>query len=309
MENFITEYLRLSQRAESPTSYLKWGAISCLSAVLRDNVWFAFPERLTKLYPNIYVLILGDTSVVRKSAPFDINERLLRGDKGVNNTKVMAGSATMQGVLKTLANTENGQPRGGSGLMLAKEAAGFFIQDPQTIGILTDLYDFHSLYDKHLASYEVPPIRNVCLSMFAGTNELMVQRLLDQTAKEGGFLGRCIVIQETKRRHKDSGFEEDKIYIKEDEWQPIVTFLKKLATISGPISFSKEARRKYNEWYHSFDMESFYTRTGYEGRLGSHILKLSIILSAAKPGFEEKVIQINELEEAISTCMNLLLVL
>ena len=74
---FYYRILRLSARAESPTSFLKWGAISCLSANLRDNVWFSFPERLTKLFPNTYILILGDTSVVRKSAPFDINERII----------------------------------------------------------------------------------------------------------------------------------------------------------------------------------------------------------------------------------------
>ena len=95
---------------------------------------------------------------------------------------------------------------------------------------------------------------------------------------------------------------------KEEEWQPIVTFLKQLATIKGPVTFTLDARRRYNQWYHSFDIEEFHTKTGYEGRLGTHILKLSMILSAAKMKFDQRTIGQEELEEAIELCTSLLIV-
>lgn len=309
IKDFIAEYLNITETAESPTSYLKWGAISCLSAVLRDNVWFYHPERMASVYPNLYVLILGETSAVRKSTPFGINENLLRGTKGVKNTKVIGGEATMQGVLKTLAMHETGDPPGGSGILIARELAGFFISDPMTIPMLTNLYEYAEVYDKHVASYQLPPIKGVCLSLFAGTNEPMMQALIDKKAKTGGFLGRCIVIAETQRRHKDSGFEEHGKYPKPEAWDPMYTFLRKLSQIKGPLQFSEEAKDEYNRWYHRFNNEDYNTQTGYEWRIHTHIQKLAVVLSAAKSTFFEentKIIGIDALHEAIELCMNLL---
>jgi len=303
--NFIAEYLRLTETAESPTSYLMWGAISCLSATLRDNVYFSMMGRYEKIYPNMYILVLGE-SAVRKGTPFLVNKRILRGENGVNNTKVMTGSATMQAVLRNLALTENGQPMGGSGIMIASEAGGFFINDPQTIPILTDIYEFHQLYDKHVISYDIPPIKNLCLSMFAGTNEVMFEKMLDRTAREGGLLGRCVVIKESKRRKKDSGFELDVKYPEEEEYQNLVKYLKKLGQIKGPLKLSKDARDRYHSWYHDTEIEEFKTKTGYEGRMGTHVLKLSTALSAATLAFESREIQLPEMDIAINTCMNLL---
>lgn len=309
INDFIAEYLRITATAETPTSFLKWGAISCLSAVLRDNVWFAHPERMARTYPNTYILILADTSTVRKNNPFAINENLLRGLKGAKNTKVIAGEATMQGVLKTLATHETGDPEGGSGIMIARELAGFFISDPMTIPMLTNLYEYSDHYDKHVASYNLPPIKGVCLSMFAGTNEPMMASLIDKKARTGGFLGRCIVIAEDKRRHKDSGFERHGNYPDADAWDPMYTYLRRISKIKGPLIFSEEARDLYNDWYHAFEMEEYKTQTGYEGRIHTHIQKLAIILSASHAEFFEqdtKIISVESLKESIELCMNLL---
>lgn len=305
MLHFIQEYLRLTERAESPTSYLWWGAISCISATLRDNVWFSFPERATRLYPNMYIFIIGDSAVTRKSTPFDINLSLLRGDNGVNNTKVMGGAATIQGVLKVLASTESGKPKGGSGYICAKEATGFFIDDPQTIPNLTNLYDFNPYFDKEIASYEIAPIKNVCLSIFAGTNEALMKRLLDQSAKEGGLLGRAIVLLESKRRQKSSGFEENLLKVTDEDWNKLRVFLKKLSTVQGPAILTPQARKRMDDWYQAYDFEEFHTKTGFEARLQAHVLKLATILSAAKEGFNLNI-ELSELDEAIQICSDLL---
>ena len=142
--------------------------------------------------------------------------------------------------------------------------------------------------------------------MFAGTNEIMFERMLDRTAKEGGLLGRCIVIKEAKRRRKDSGFELDVKYPEEEEFFELVKYLKKLSTIKGQLKLSPIARDRYHSWYHSLEIEEFKTKTGYEGRVGTHVLKLSTALSAATPDFESREIQLPAMDIAINTCMNLL---
>ena len=302
IQNFIEEYLRVTDELESPTSYLKWGAISCISAVLRNNVFFRFPNRMETVYPNLYILLLGETAKVRKSNPMNITRDLV---KNTNNTKVMAGAATMQGVLKELSNTETGKPVGGSGIMIAKELDAFFVKDPNTISVLTDLYDYQPEYRKLLISYEMAPIKDVCLSLFAGSNEVMMRNLFDQRATEGGLLGRFFVIKEEKKRKSNSGFEDDAKMMEDSEWDEARVFLKILSTVKGPITFTEEARRYYNEWYHSLEEKNYDTKTGFEYRIQTHAIKLATVLSACKVGFNRVVI-LAEIKEAIDECGKLM---
>lgn len=280
----IEHYLELTRDLESPTSFLEWGAISCISAILRDNVWFKFPSRLETIYPNTYILLLADSAVVRKSPPMNITTNLLRE---INNTKIMAGAASMQGVLRELANTEQGKPKGGSGIMIAKELDAFFVKDPSTIGLLTNLYDFHPIYDKQLSTQDTPPIKDLCLSLFAGSNEIMMRGLFDQTATEGGLLGRCMLISENQKRLSNSGFEDNAIIIKEEDWNPVKKMLREISLVKGGLTFEEPARKLYNDWYHSLHQKDLGTKTGYEGRIHTHALKLATIFAASKPDFRK----------------------
>lgn len=305
MINFIEEYLRLTEDLETPTSFLKWGAIACIGAALRDNFYFKFPARQEKIYPNTYILLLGDTSAVRKSNPLNITRKRL---VELGNTKVIAGAASMQGMLKELASTETGKPRGGSGLMLAKEMEAYFVKDPSTIGILTDLYDYHEIYEKILSTQEPIKIKNVCLSLFAGSNEVMMRNLITQQAIEGGLVGRTIIIEEKEKRKCNSGFEDDQILITDDDWKKCDKFLQRLKTFSNvELKFTEDARKYYNDWYRSLPdlVKRLNTKTGFEHRLHTHVLKISTILAASIETFKG-VIEQKFLEMAIYECGQLI---
>jgi len=305
MFNFIEEYLRLTEDLETPTSYLKWGAISCIGAALRDNFYFKFPARQEKIYPNTYILLLGDTSAVRKSNPLNVTRKLL---KKLDNTKVVAGAASMQGILKELGSTMNGKPKGGSGIMLAKELEAYFVKDPATIGILTDLYDFHEIYEKILSTQDTIIIRNVCLSLFGGSNEIMMRKLIDQSAVEGGLVGRMLIIEEVERRKNNSGFEDNQIIITDEHWEPCSKFLNRLKTFTNvELKFTENARKHYNEWYHSLPelQKRVKTGTGFEYRLHTHVLKVATILAASIENFVG-TIELEFLESAILECGKLI---
>lgn len=228
----------------------------------------------------------------------DITRNLLQR---LDNTKVMAGAASMQGILKELGMTRTGKPAGGSGIMIAKELSAFYVNDPSTIPILTDLYDYHPKYEKFLASQDIPPIKDVCLSLLAGSNEIMMRSLIDGVATEGGLLGRMIVISETRKRKSNSGFEDNQKIVTDDDWNPMHSFLLKLSRVKGPIIFAEQARKFYNDWYHSLEDKKWITKTGYEHRIHTHVIKLATILSAANSDWD-KIIELRELEEAIAKC-------
>ena len=306
MINFIEEYLRLTEDLESPTSYLEWGAISCIGAAMRDNFYFKFPARQELVYPNIFTLLLGDTSAVRKSNPMNITRKLLFK---VNITKVMAGAGSTQGVLKELGNTVTNGPKGASGIMIAKELEAYFVKDPSTIGTLTDLYDYHEHYEKILSTQEKLVLKEVCLSLFAGSNEIMMRQLINQTAIEGGLVGRMLIIDEKEKRKTNSGFEEDAIPVLDEHWEPLIKFLNRLKIFSKiPLIFTPEARKHYNSWYHDALpnlQKRINTKTGFEHRLHTHVLKVATILAASKEDFKDTV-DFAALTLAIDKCVRLL---
>ena len=85
---------------ESPTIFWKWSAISCLSAVLRDNVYLTLPIGL--IFPNQYVILLADSGGARKGAPCKFAFKLI---KGVGNTKYINGRTSIQAVVKEMGQT------------------------------------------------------------------------------------------------------------------------------------------------------------------------------------------------------------
>ena len=74
--NFVEKLLELTKIVESPTSYLEWAAYATIAAVLRHNVYYNFPARRTKIMPNLYVLIVGDSGSTRKSTPLKVSNFL-----------------------------------------------------------------------------------------------------------------------------------------------------------------------------------------------------------------------------------------
>lgn len=65
--SFIDLYLDAIGINEVPTVYHEWGAISLLAACLNDRVWFEkFPGK--KLYPNLYVTLVGASGSGKDSA-------------------------------------------------------------------------------------------------------------------------------------------------------------------------------------------------------------------------------------------------
>lgn len=254
-----------------------------------------------------------ESANTRKSNPLDINLALLRPVNGeVPITKIIAGDASMQGILKTLGGGGTNIPKGGSGYMVVKELKAGLILDEMSVSYLTNFYDFHEEYDKHIISYDLPKIKNLCFGMIGATNEVMAQQMMGVESKEGGLIGRTFIIHEFKRRLIDSGFEYHE-YPVEDDWKPMKEYLRKLQQIRNqPMFFTEDARKLYNAWYHEFKPEDCHTKTGYEGRMGDAVQKMSIILSASSPDFFDppegrfKLISENVLNSAIEECTSLI---
>lgn len=300
--SFVSNYLEHTKYYESPTSFWKWSAYATIAGVLRDNCYYKQGD--DSLYPNIYVLLLADSAVQRKDRPVRLCEGLLQR---INNTKVINGRSSIQGILDELAKGETDKKtgriiKGGSAMWIAPEMSAGIVNDPEAIKILTDIYSFREKYDSRLRTQANFSIKNVCFSFMAASNEELLRDVYDIKATMGGLLGRTFLIVPNEFRPGNSLFD---LQI-DDTKHRLVNQLEQIAKLSGSFEFTDDAKKAYNEWYIPFraSYKKKSDKSGISGRIHTSVLKLAMILAVSETN--ELVIRKSHIEEAIQECIDLM---
>src|SRR5438874_2133996 len=97
--NWLDELLAQHAEVETPKNFWYWSGLATISAILKDNVYLdRGGSKDYRLYPNIYVMLYAD-SALRKGPPVSLAKNLV---KKVNNTRVISGRSSIQGILKEL---------------------------------------------------------------------------------------------------------------------------------------------------------------------------------------------------------------
>ena len=303
--NFISSFLDYTADAESPTSFFVWSAVSALSAVMKDQVYWDVGHE--KVYPNIYVLLIAKSGVCRKNTPVQIVERLV---SSVGTVRVISGRSTVQAIVKDLGSivtTSAGVTiQGANALIKTPELSAFFHDDPETIKLLTDLYDAHETWTNSTVGGGKQTLNDVCLSMLAASNEILLKEVFTSAALYGGLLARTFVIMESKRRHKNSRTQINLNSLQIHQAQ-LKAHLHKLSSVKGPIRFTDTALAVYEDWYMSIDDDKYASKSGVEARLHTGVVKLAMCLAAAEERFfENRVIHSEHVEKSIEMAVKLL---
>jgi len=309
--NFIDDFMSYTANAESPSSYFRWAAYSCVSAVMRDN--FYVTQELKKIMPNMYVLLHGDSGQHRKGAPTGLATELIRQ---VGNTKVISGRSSIQAVMKCMAEPEQnratGKPiLGGSIFLCADELSSFFVNDPALIPMLTDIYDYKALADHRLVGSGTIWIKNRCVSLLMGSNEAMLREVYSNLAIHGGLLARTFFVKPDEARKPNSAFGKkryDGTELSQDISEAeLVTSLKAISEVErGEMFPTEKAWREYDLWYKSIRERVFKSpdKTGVLSRIHTGVIKLSMVLCLAES--LDREISLHHVQEAIDRCLDLL---
>jgi len=300
MFNFIEYFKKYYEQRESPDSFWEWAAIGCIAAVLRNNVFIRALD--DKVFPNVFIILLADSGLTRKAAPCRAASNLVRA---VGNTKFIAGRNSIQAVLKELAKEETDErgnmKSGASALLYSEELSSFLVSDPSAVSILTDLYDYHEDWPVsliHAGSYD---LKEVCVTLLCASNTRLFSEVYTDMATEGGLLGRTFIVKEERPRRRTSLLDLQYNHIPKE---PLIKHLKKLALKRGEVIVMEDAKEYYNQWYHKIPEEIFLDRVGYGSRLGTHVLKLAMILGAARQDFN-LTIKLEDIAKAIELCIGL----
>lgn len=280
-DDFVSLFLEYSKEYESPGSFWRWAAYSTVAATLRTNAHYS--QGLLKTFPNIYVVFLADSAEFRKSAPFRLLSKLL---SDVDNTKIISGHASIQGVLDVLSqdiasNGASGMPlKGGSSILIARELASFFVDDPKLLPMLTDIYDYDPLF-RYLLKGNLIQIKDLCVNFIGASNTEFFTDIYNTRATYGGLLRRTFIITPDERRKANSliNYEENK-----ELYGRLLAKLKEIAQLNGKFEMSLDAFKVYDEWYK--DTYKTYSeivdRTGFIQSIHISVLKISMILAASE---------------------------
>jgi len=242
---WLQELIQQHDELESPTSFWYWSALCAISAIVKDNVW-TLEAGAWHMYPNIYVLLYADSGV-GKGPPIALAHDLV---KRVNNTKIISGRSSIQGILGRLSRGESRPgghiPKSSAGFIIASEFSSALVHDPAAMDILTDLFDrIWRVGDwESLLKQEQFHLIDPTVSLLAGINEAHFDDMMESKDVFGGFLGRTFLISESKAHRLNPlilplKHKPDKEYL--------AKYLKELAKLRG--SFEALGSRKESYKY------------------------------------------------------------
>ncbi len=303
---FISEYLRHTEIYESPTSFWRWSAYATIAAVLRDNCYLKQGD--SKLYTNIYVLFLAESSGHRKGKPVDLSETLVNK---IKNTKIISGRTSVQAILDELARVETDKLTGkmtkaGSAIFYAQELSAGIVEDPSAVGILTDIYDYkNNPYKSRLRTGPCFNLERIVLSMLAASNEAMLRGFFDATAVQGGLLARTFLVTPNNEFRKPNSLMRVKSDERTASGNRVLEKLVEISQLQGEFILEEEAIVEYETWYDPFRASYLSKKesSGIVGRIHTSVIKLALILAANDNTLHVKKVHI---EEAIDVCVGLI---
>lgn len=314
-ETFVDRYIKwASGLGDAAGQYHQAGAFIILSALLAGKV--VLPTSFGNVVPNLWFMILADTTITRKSTAMDIATDLLIE---VDPEAIMATDGSIEGLLTGLSTRP-----GRASIFLRDEFSGLLesmTKKDYMAGMaetLTKLYD--GKFSKRMLRKEIIEIREPVLILFAGGIRNRVQQLLTLDHVSSGFMPRFVYITAESDVSRvrpmgppvqvDLAGREALI----DEMQDILLHYSQLqAPIRGFRVGSQpkaSAHLTPQAWarYNKFETEMLQAGIASEradiltpvyDRLGKSILKASVLLASAESRKNEVTVEETHILQAI----------
>jgi hypothetical protein len=308
LRDWLTGYIEYTKHTESAAIYHKWVGLSLISACLQRKVFFEFGR--IKLHPNLFVVLVSEPGISRKTQAISYGEDIL---KEISQVQISADCTTPQAMLEDLelaaydATMPDGTTYRHSSLtVLSGEFESFLGQKKENskmIVTLTDLFDCKNrpfkYRTKHAGSNIVP---HVYLNLMAATTPESLASVLPSTAIGGGLTTRIIFVWAGGKEQKvdvpetSPEIEELKVLLVQD--------LSIIARISGGYTFSPDSREWWREFYNNYD-ERDSARicqdpafAGWYSRKPTMMIKVATCLAASR--CNERVVETQDFERGLS---------
>lgn len=306
--DWLEAYLEYTDNSESPLSYHKWCGLSVIAGAIQRKIYLRWGIGQV-IYPNIYVVLVGQSGRTRKGVALGLAKDILKEVKSVTITPESSSGRQAMTVVMKNATTNFADPTDGkikfqSAVTTFSEELSVFLGqgDIGYLSNLTDWYDSKDLWEYQSIGRGKDSLNGVCLNLIGGTAPEWLQSMIPYEAIGGGFTSRVIfVVEENKRKLVPEHIVTDReIWLQEK----LINDLERINKIVGEIKFSEDARANYVDWYITEDKKMSAgeyaipdTRfAGYCERRATHLRKLMMLFSLSHS--DSLVIQSEDFERA-----------
>lgn len=293
LDDWLSNYLRLVENTEPPISYHTWAGLSLIAGALQRKVYLQWG--FERIYPNMYVILVGPSGRARKGVALGIAKDLLKRVPGIAIApeSTSGREAIVMAMKRAISNFEDasdGKIKFHCALTAFSEELSVFLGqgDVKLLANLTDWYDCKDDWAYETIGRGIDSLQGLCFNMLGATAPDWLQSMLPHEAVGGGFTSRVIfVVEEHKRQTVAKHHRTEEEFELEET---LVRDLERIAQLSGPFTFTEAGEQAYVDWYTQNDMELKAGRpavadtrfAGYCERRATHLRKLMILLSTSR---------------------------
>lgn len=301
-KNIIDLYMEWAKdQTDAPVIYHRLMAYTILSSILRKQVYLEFGYK--KLYPNLYGLIIGNSSLHRKSWSMGMGMHLL--DRIKPDLEIQETSSR-ESFISEFAMPE----RDGCGIICIDELKGFMTRVTKGHHFNGFIQDLSSIYDnrtirrrKGVNEKEKEEFR--IIDPFLNFVGCCSMEWLEQSIQEsdilGGFFTRFLWAIHTKSNKNPQTDPLPPDPIKTTE---LLSRLDEIRNIIGMISWDKSVSYQWESWYKYFRMGNQTSQWDATAERSTVIVKkLAMLNCVARNEMEETttyIINENDLKKAIA---------
>lgn len=310
--NLIEEYLDFFSETEPPTIFNRWAIIGGIGALLGRQCWFQHGHK--KLYPNQYIMLVGESGTRKSTAlkvflkplleevgyktiaanktskekflldfeeGFDItkigdkDERFDVSKVSRRNGKAAIGNPTMRELFGVKSASEISE------CLVLSDDLNVFLghSNIEFIELITDLWDYEGIYSSRIKSGHSPTIPNPTLSCLLGNTQVGISMAFPTEVIGQGFFARIIsVFSEPSGRKITFPPPPDSVQRKK-----LLEFLVKIrGEIRGPFTIEPMAYAALHDIYQNWEDINDIRFRSYSTRRFDHLLKLSMCCAAAR---------------------------
>jgi hypothetical protein len=301
--DFIELFTHWSREAEAPTSYWEASALSTLAAVAERKLWYEQGENFERVYPNLYLALVGPPASHKGSGPKKA-QRLLRSVQGVylapDEVTPQRFYSELEGNVKDFTLTGDTEPTYHcSGTVISTEWAVFLLFFGLENMRLEKLYDCEDTFQYHTVHNQCNDIYNVYLNMIGCIQPKKLGEVVPPSSIGSGFFSRVIMVVEHGPRHSKS-----KPRFSMMEQNQLITTLQKIHLAKGAMSPSKEADEWYDHWYDYESGKSVLADQAkfayYLQRKKQHLVKVAMLMCLSRTHGESLTIELEDYKRALT---------
>lgn len=290
LSDWLSEYLVYTKHTEPPTSYHTWCGLSAIAGALQRKVRLEWG--FERLYPNLYVILVGPSGKTRKGIALGIAKEILSSVSGIAIAPESSSGreSTVLAMKRSMANYEDpydGKIKIHCSLTAFSEELSVFLGqgDVKYLANLTDWYDSKDSWTYETIGRGTDSLQGLCFNLAGGTAPDWIQSMLPQEAIGGGFTARIIFIVEEVKGQTVS--KHDMTEAELELREKLIRDLERISYLKGRFFFNAEGEDAYIKWYEAQDrLEKPAVEdnrfASYCERRATHLRKVMMLMSASR---------------------------